>query len=509
MKTTLFIILSKKNQKLITMVDFLSNFQHWCKITDLAAYLGLSVRSTQRLLNELTDTFFYYNNLSKDTISLQVNKSNGVKLITANGMSSISRFIRQITMDDTTFQIARSLFFNTFDSPVKCAEKYGISLATVNYSLKKCSLFCQALGISFSTTSYKIIGSEQKIRIINYSITWFLNRGIFWPDTYKIIDEQKLLTNIDRLTTQIVGSEIIPMKKQKLAYFIATNILRIRQKNYVIMQPEWKTFFNDQTDSIVEIVQNLYKEYHIHNEAEIYYLSVYWQSESRLYQEMDTKNEVIEIHKNNQTIIYQLTNNFCELFSTEIISIPEKLKPNVFQQAFFTHLNCSISKVNDYFSYDTVLFEKNSAIFPNLINKLAAFIEKMYILTKNEIFINKEVLLRSYMAIYMTIKAPPLHEPPIYLYLETDLPYTEEVYIKNYLIKQFHHSFNLLFVETNFYKAPDVILSSISIDDSLENYCQIKLSANFQEPITHRSIHFIESKLKQLIQQKYAENNFD
>lgn len=500
MKNHLFLILTKKSQKIISLFDLLINEDRWFRISEISNHLDLATRSTQRYVTDLFDIIHNYNELYGDTIELLLTKNNGVKLIVTNGMMSFWNFIRYITINDEIFELSRSIIFGQFKNPILFASKKNLSHAQVTSSLKKFNEFCTLSGVSFSNTDYEVVGNEKSIRIITYSMTWFLNRGNFWPKSHSEIDETKLSGVVNRLIEKY-NFKIVSSKKRKLTYFIATNLLRIRKKKSVTMQDEWIDFFEDDLSGIVGMVTELYREYHVYNKAEIYFLSTYWQSETKLYMYQNLDDEVLHIHKKNQSTMYQITKTFYELFSTKIIRIPPKTKDKLFKDAFFSHLNCSISKTNDYFNFDTILLQTNSTIYPFLKDKLLALIDELYDITQNPVFFNKEVLLRVYMLIYSSIKSLTDYEPAIYIYLETDLPSTEEVCIKNYILDYFQSAFNLIFIDCKLSKKADIILSSIPLIEEEDHYL-IKVMSDLKAPVSHRSMKNLEEKLFQISQNK-------
>lgn len=488
-----FLLLTKKSQKLISLFDLLIAEDRWFRIAEISDYLDLAIRSTQRYINELFDVIQDYNARYNDDIELLMTKNKGVKLVVKNEMSSFGGFIRYITINDKIFELSRAIFFGQFKNPTQFAYKYGLSMTQVASYLKRCNEFCVLSGLSLSNTTYEVLGDEKKIRVITYSITWFLNHGNFWPDSLSEIEESKLSAMIDQLTKKY-GFEIIPTKKRKLTYFIATSLLRIRKKKYVSMQEEWLTFFEEDSSDIVEMIKELCQNYHVYNTAEIYFLSVYWQSETTIYAHYDPSSDILALHKKKQSVIYQVTIEFYKLFTATIIDIPKKMQEECFKHAFFTHLNCFISKINDYFNFDTVFLQEDTTIFPSLKNRLLTLIDTLYTKTHSDIFLNKEVLLRAYMLIYSSVKSLSEYEPAISVYLETDLPSTEESYIKNYILDYFQSVFNLVFIDHQTSKEADVILSSISLAEEA-NHCSIKLSSDLKKPISHRSMKALEKKL--------------
>lgn len=504
MNKIFFLILTPKNQKFISLFEFLINEERWYRIVDISTHIDLSIRSTQRYINELFDKISCYNDLFNDNIELLITKNSGVKLLLNTGIASFWGFIRYIVMNDNAFEVARSIFFSQFDNPIAFATSRNLSLTTVHAFLKKCNEFCIHSGLSTLSDKHEVTGDEKVIRITTYSITWFLNHGLFWPKTHTEIDEIKLSNILDQLCLKN-ELEIIPLKRRKLSYFIATNLLRIRKKKYIPMQTEWISFFKNDQSGIIAMVESLYKEYHVYNQAEIYFLAVYWQSETTLYKNYDSKADVIMIHKNNNTCIYQITTLFCELFSSKIIAIPKSMQSEIFKQAFFTHLNCSISKINDYFNYDTI-FLSDSSQYPFLTAKLSELLDDLYSITKNTVFCNREVLTRTYILMYSYVKSLPEYEPEIYIYLETDLPYTEEVHIKHYIHDYFHTSFNLKFIDNQFPLKTDLILTSIPLDTDVD-YCLVKLLANMKNPIANRSMKHLENRLVRINQVKTSENS--
>lgn len=126
---TIFLILTKKRQKTISLFDLLINEDRRFRISEISNHLDLATRSTQRYVTDLFDIIHNYNELYGDTIELLLTKNNGVKLKVTNGMIPFWSFIRYITINDEIFELSRSIIFGKFKNPILFASKKNLSHA--------------------------------------------------------------------------------------------------------------------------------------------------------------------------------------------------------------------------------------------------------------------------------------------------------------------------------------------------------------------------------------------
>lgn len=187
-------LLSKTEQRKLSIVEFLNKSNKYANISDLAEGFNTSERNLRENLNELRELSNIIDvDLHHDRVQINFHKNTGMESLT-----------RHFINNNFSFQMLELLFFNNDMSVDDLSEHLFVSQSTLyRYFNKIDSILTSQFNLSFETNPCRIEGDEKEIR--NFYNTFFREKyGIFeWPfedvvprnlshqlidDTLKILD---------------------------------------------------------------------------------------------------------------------------------------------------------------------------------------------------------------------------------------------------------------------------------------------------------------------------------
>lgn len=187
-------LLSKTEQRKLSIVEFLNKSNKYANISDLAEEFNTSERNLRENLNELRELSNIIDvDLHHGRVQINFHKNTGMESLT-----------RHFINNNFSFQMLELLFFNNDMSVDDLSEHLFVSQSTLyRYFNKIDSILTSQFNLSFETNPCRIEGDEKEIR--NFYNTFFREKyGIFeWPfedvvprnlshqlidDTLKILD---------------------------------------------------------------------------------------------------------------------------------------------------------------------------------------------------------------------------------------------------------------------------------------------------------------------------------
>ncbi|MGY3767009.1 helix-turn-helix domain-containing protein [Vagococcus vulneris] len=498
MEKHLFNILSNHNQTILSILDIISENNRWYSVTELSMQLNVVERTVQRYLNQLEEIVATYNEGDRQTIKLSYEKYKGAYLEIERGSNFID-FKNYILSNDESILILKEIMFEDFDSVKKYAMKNYVSEGMVRRSLKKIKDFLNLYHIDLARNSFKLIGEEKQIRLVAFILSWVTFKGISWP--FDSISQDKVYNSVDTFS-QAMKLDISIIHRKQMAYILAINLIRLRKNHIIKLEESWKNYVDlNSIKESVPFLKSFMSEYNMHIEAEVYYYIVLMQTKAKIYDSEELKKRIITYHKKKNSDIYQATNLFIQQFESNFSPIPIELEKQFFITSFCAHIFAKLFKNINMDIDGHPLFEDIDEDFPILKDRISLLIDELYQLSGNSIFLEKQFLMQKYLLLFSSFLPLTSYEPPIYIYLESDLPSFIKQNITTRLTDRFKHDFNLTFLPRSKRDDADLIFTNIPNLIEEKNRFEDNLLL-FDFPLKSRDIVELEHKLKLNIQKK-------
>lgn len=492
MEADILDLLDDQNKIMLKMLEIVSESQQWYSVHELSQRLNVVERTVQRYIHQLEDTLDEYNEVKDSYIKLTYEKYNGVLLESETG-SNYLNFKNHILENDETIQILKKILFEEFYSVNKYAMSYFVSENAIRKSLKKIKGFLNLYGLSLSRSSFQIEGEEKKIRIIGYIIGWVTFKGVTWP--FDSIDQLKAYNAVDSFS-QSVGIKFSDVHRKQMAYMMAVNFIRLRKNHVIELEPHWKDYVNvPALLATLPPAKTFVDNYNIYVESELVFYALLLQMKIKIYESEDLKQRIFDFHQKKQSDIYQTTTLFVTRFHDTLVPIPAEIKERFFITSFYAHLFCRV------FNQLKVDIDGHSVInesdydYPILKENLTFFIQSLHKESNQSIFLEKDFLLQKYLLLFSSVTPLNYYEPPIRLFLDTDLPFFVKESIITKITDRFKHDFNISFLTHQLLHESDIVLTNIPniIEEQQRFSYKVHL---FDFPIKSSDFQEIEKKLK-------------
>ncbi|MBC1561122.1 helix-turn-helix domain-containing protein [Listeria booriae] len=469
MKNDFYVAIDQSTTNSMRILRMISEESRWYTVNELSERLEMNQRTVQRYLVDLLEKIEAYDD---DKIQLQSAKNKGVLLEIATGADVVG-FELYLIEDNETFELMKAIFFEEFTSVKKFAMDHFLSETTVRRTLKNFQGLLEPYGITLKRETYELMGPEIQIRMFAYSAFWRVYRGATWP--FDVVDRETVEDATDRVSTSL-RLNLTYVQRNQIAYILAINIIRIRKRHIVEMQPNWKNYLDLDNDykSLVKM-RAVFESLNIQKEGEIYFFYLLMETRPKLYENSELVRRIMAPHEQNESDVYLATQALMQAFSEDIMEIPEKKYETVFKNSFCAHLFCTLFK---HFSVDINGYQylyRVEEYYPNLYQKLDDLLNRLYSETGNALFLEKDFLLTRYALLFSSIKPLTHFEKQIQIVLDTDLPKLAERNLRNQIYDTLKYRYKVHFLNKNSAPQADVILTTISTPMMIEQYKQGKI----------------------------------
>lgn len=485
-------LVTNKKKVLLQIITFISNEKKWHSIQDISNSVGLVERSVQRYINYLHDIIKDCNNQKKQDVHLIIDKKKGVKLISESKKNIIVLEI-YICESDTTILLLIDLLFEKYKSSLEYLEKNRDSNNyKIKNSLDKIQTFIKPMGLKVSLRKFCIVGSEVKIRYFINSIVISLYYFEEWPSIFHSVNKSKIDDTVNTMIESL-HFEITPFSKRRIAYMLSINILRYRKNHIIDYSTTWDDFLpNDSDFEIKRVFESMYKSFHIDSTYEVNFSILYFMTKSFTYEVAHLKKSIIYNFSQKEVNFLIATDLFIKEFN-KICSISLKYYDSIYFYILRGHLLATILK------QEVFIFNKHiqdfyiETEFPGYYNKINDLINKLFVISNNNLFLEKEYLIELYFFIVPTDQLVSIFEYPIFVKLETDLPRICEKHIEDYIYDQFKYQFNIVIMKKKVLKKPNLTLTNIMLDKYAKKNVLL-----IEYPITNQNLNEIKKKLKEI-----------
>ncbi|AQY51837.1 HTH domain-containing protein [Listeria weihenstephanensis FSL R9-0317] len=469
MKNDIYRAIDQSTTNSMMILRMISEESRWYTVNELSERLDMIPRTVQRYLVDLLEKVDGYQD---DKIQLHTAKNKGVFLEITAGADVVG-FELYLLEDNVTFMLMKAVFFEEFTSVKRFAMDNFLSETTVRRTLKTFQELLEPYGISLKRETYELVGTETQIRMFAYSVFWRIYRGALWP--FDIVDQETIEDATERVSTSL-RLNLTHVQKNQIGYILAINIIRIRKRHTVDMNPNWKNYLDLDNDfKRLNKMKAVFESLNIQKEGEIYFFYLLMETRPKLYENSELAQRIMAPHQKNESDIYLATEALMRDFSSEIIDIPEKKKETFFNNSFCAHLFCTLFK---RFSVDINGYEylhRVAEYYPNLFGKLDELLDKLYEETQNELFLEKQFLLTRYALLFSSIKPLTYFEEQVQIVLDTDLPKLAENNLRHQIDDTLKYRYKVHFLNKNSAHQADVILTTISTPMMMEQYHRGKI----------------------------------
>ncbi|MGX7148439.1 helix-turn-helix domain-containing protein [Enterococcus ureasiticus] len=498
MEEDIFDLLEDQNKIMLKLLEIISESHRWYSVNELSLRLNVVERTIQRYIHQLEDTVAEYNEVKDSYIQLNYEKYNGVQLETESGSNYIE-FKTYILETDETIQILKKIMFEEFYSVKKYAMTYFVSENAVRKSLKKINVFFDLYSLSLSRSSFQVMGEEKNIRIIAYIIGWVAFKGVIWP--FDSIDQRKAYQTVDNFS-EAFKLKFSNIQRKQMAYMLAINLIRFRKNHVIELDPEWKNYVNlPALMQTLPVMTDLVEMYHIHVESEMCFYVLLLQMKIKVFESEELKQRVFDYHEKCQSDIFQATHLFVKRFHEKLMPIPEELRERFFLTSFCAHLFCKVFNQLQVDIDGHQIMHEADYDYPALKEKLNSFINELHEETGITLFLSHEFLAQKYILLFSSISPLNYYEPPIRIFLDSDLPFFVKQTIITKISDRFKHDFNIIFLKDQQLQQSDIVLTNIPNTIEEEQRFTYKVHL-FDFPIKLRDFIEIERKLKLVAQLK-------
>lgn len=486
MEHKIYNLLEKKNKIICDLIDSISLTKNYTTIDFIANALLLNHRSIQRYINELSDIVNSFNLENSGNIILEYTKFKGVKINYFDLSSDdLKKFILK---KDLTINIFLDLIYSRISTIQSYSMKKFLSENLIRKSIKIINSYTTEFSVNTTTREPFFIGEEINIRLFMFVFLWELFKSSPWP--FDFISEMKTYKSVDFVSKEArINFSLIHQKQ--FAYLIAINNLRSRKHYYINKKDEWSDYVN-----IKYLKENTFfktgtQEYIKNNEGEVYFYLLLIQAKSKFYTSEKLKSRIFDYHKKTNSDILRLTNLCIKTFTDLFFPIPAKYYEFIFIYIFSINIYCRIFK-DIQVDIDGYSFTPESRYHKKLLNKLSIFLNKLYILTNDPIFLNKELLITKYYLMISFFQNIIDYEEVIKISITSDLPLLIRAQLQKEIYNSFSSIFNIHFIN-NEYENPDLILTNFQTLYKEQYVCPISY------PLTEYNIKVIEKHIMKII----------
>ncbi|MCT3091802.1 hypothetical protein EFN92_03800 [Lactococcus lactis] len=491
MEQKIYILLEKKNRILCSIIDLLVLNKDFTDIALIGRYLKLNCRSVQRYVNDLSNIVTLCNQDKNYKIILEYHKFKGVRLdLSGHSLDDLKHYMIK---NDLTINIFLDLIYSRMSTVQSYSQKHFLTENLVRKSIKKISVFTKDFDVKMNSKEPFFEGEEENIRLLFYVFLWNLYKNSPWP--FKYINELKVYQSIN-LFSKEADVLLSPIHKKQFSYFIAINNLRFYKRYHIEKKVEWANYVKIEDVNIESHLKNVSQKCININEDELFFFLLVIQTKSKFYISESLKERILNYHKKKGSDIYNLTNLCIKTFTDMFFDVPLESKEFVFVYLFSTNLYCRIFK-NIGLDIEGYSLMPDSKYHRKLLEKISLFLNYLYKITRDPMFLNKELLIPKYYMIISYCKNTIEYEEPIDISLSSDLPILIRAQLKKDIYAKFSTSFNINFLDSlECRRAPDIILTNFQKLYSCQNTCPIAY------PLTEYNIKMIETSISKVVESR-------
>lgn len=457
----------------LLLLDIVYQAGDWVKLPTLCFKTEIGEKNVMKYMEELQEDLAQMNLLEEACGTIDFIKGKGFLF---NGEElNYKRLSLYILKQSLIFNLLQELFLSNQVATSDILNNYFVSESTLRRKVLQINEFIEAyhLSLKYSGKQLKITGKEINIRYLGYQFFWSFYTGVTWP--FKNVEQKRIehyvkyaLKNYDLAKKNTLSLEF--------SYLFALNVSRFHSKHPITPEdiPAYVKEINQrQLFPRSAFYQDFQKEFFL-SEHEINYIGLLFQCRPQFYIRKDNLQEVIQLHRELDTPIYQLYTLFTE--ETNIMYTPVKEELNLklchaIILSTFLHATFFKNFISVASGYDLLIFYQTK--YPHLYSYMEDILKKMRDQSESTVLENDEFLVPRFCEAFSAINIFTKFEPKIVVKIDTNLTMALEYILAQKLEQIFRNFFNVRFlsfieVEKNEEQKFDMVFSSIiqNVEDS-------------------------------------------
>jgi len=430
----------------LLLLDIVYEAGDWIKLPTLCFKTEIGEKNVAKIMEEINEDLIQMKLLNEASGTIDHIKGKGFLFIGEElDYKKLSLYILKQSL---IFNLLQELFLSSQVSTSDILNNYFVSESTLRRKVLQINdaLTPHHLSLKYSAKQLKITGKEINIRYLGYQFFWTFYTGFSWP--FATIDHKK----IEHYVKYALKNYVLASKNTLLlefSYMFALNISRFHSKHPVNAEdiPDYVREINQrQLFPRSEFYKDIQKEFFL-SDHELNYFGLLFQCRAQYYIKKDNLKEVIQLHRQLDTPIYQLYSLFTE--QTNIMYIPVKDELNLklchaIIVSTFLHATFFKSFISVASGYDLSFFYQRK--YPHLYIYMEDILQKMREQSDSPVLENDEFILPRFCEAFSAINVFTKFEPEIVVKIDTNLTMVLEYILAQKLEQIFKNFFNVRFL---------------------------------------------------------------
>lgn len=425
----------------LRVLEILETKEKWWTLEEISTQLQISKATVQKYLNVLKNRV---ENYSEQEISIETSTSKGIFFHRLPSFN-VQVIYTEILKDLLTFEILNSFLYSEHVSAVKFSLEHYVSVASVRRKYKVINDYLEDLGMAIKKEQLK--GDERQIRSFYASLYWETFKGVEWP--FDLIPRRFVEHLLDRVQT-FFNMELVPETKEEMMFWITINGLRHLKGYRVEEDKEIHNYAqnNPLFPQFVEILQQIFPNETKNNDpralGELQYQFLLISTLPVLEKSEDYNNIIYQAHKKGNTIMYQMTQDWLELYHSIFEESREKSR-DLEGKLLRIHSFAYLYKIGGPIFFKNSYVDELITYHPNFLKKMRMVYDRLS--QKYDVFKrNKDYLIENYILLVLDRKDINQFEQSIRLALSFSKGLIYETVVQEKLEANFKGRYKLEFV---------------------------------------------------------------
>ncbi|MFC4772748.1 helix-turn-helix domain-containing protein [Enterococcus hermanniensis] len=502
MEKKIFNLLDSRDQVLIRILRIISKENRWYSLLEISQEVGLSDRSIQRYINNLSLIILDYNKSNSEDFSLLFKKHRGVKIIISK-QANINFLISHIFKRNETIILFIDLLFNRYESNHEYMIKKNVSQYFINHAFDDIQSLLSGLNLNIDKKKFNIIGEEISIRECIYEACKIIFYGDIWPECFFLLNEDSIRLDIEYIIDNLRLNMTNLAKINDLSTRLSILIIRYRKKYPIKIASQFKKYvprhkYLSNVPNLYDIIEQVLYRHKIFDSNETYFFILILLTNDILYRSESIKKYLFEYHRKIETDILKATDTFFKIFQNDVSEIPQISLEDSYEFIFRSHLSAAIYpqyyKDHNFYNFEDVYSE-----YFTYVVVVKNIIDKMKIELQFNFFSKERYLIDRYIMLIFSLGLNSNFKKSVKIKIDTNFSDIYVNYIQKYIMNYFSYKYNIIFIDDSSYQKYDLLLS---------NYPKFgdDYDLNIEYPFDEREIENIKSALEKLDNNQFSIN---
>ncbi|MCA5013643.1 MULTISPECIES: helix-turn-helix domain-containing protein [unclassified Enterococcus] len=434
------ILFDKEARTKVQLISHFDRSKQWWTMEELVEETGMTKRTIEKYLLLIQEELTVYDPTGESRLIYDKHFGCSLHFKDSGEIESFLLFIMQNTL---CYQLTYAIFFENISSAVQFAQENYTSESTIWRMIRDFREILQQYDLDIQKGSFQLIGDEYQIRKFAHSVIWNLFKGKQWPFS------QVAIQRVDQILNSVEAFfkvELSTLKRQSMAYFIATCLTRNQNGHSVKWSVEVKE--NTENNELFQEFSECLKEHFeesVWSTAEAAFMFSAVLTVDDCYRDPEIEKRIYDFHEINNTALYQSIVSLRKVAEEHLdnIELSEIEVKHLTPYAFSSHIFCQIFKGFEFSNTRYNYWNRIQLKYPVLISKLASLIDLLAEQTGEIVFFQKNFLIPRYLLMYAFIGRLSQFEKQIRVVLITNLPVLEEERVIVRLDETYKNDYNL------------------------------------------------------------------